>query len=237
MNVLVIEYEKLMVQKIRDLLLEMDDSIHIVGVTEDMIGAADWLSRNRVPDIILANESILSGIESCKRKDIKATVTISTTNEKYNFDAFRYNTIRDIIQSLPKIDERRADIQQFTEDNSKIIPHGSFKERFLVKQGQRLISVPVSDIAYFFSQERFIFIRTKDNQKFLLEYRIEQLENLLSPIQFYRVNRSFIISLSSVREIHSYFGNRLKLYLTPTPEKEVIVSRKRVSEFKQWLDK
>ena len=70
-----------------------------------------------------------------------------------------------------------------------------------------------------------------------MDYRIEQLENLLSPATFFRINRSFIISLHSVKEIHSYFGNRLKLYLAPSAEKEIIVSRKRVSEFKAWLGK
>ena len=99
------------------------------------------------------------------------------------------------------------------------------------------MSIPVTQIAYFFSQERFIFLKTFDNQKFLLEYRIEQLENLLSPAMFFRINRSYIISLPTVKEIHSYFGNRLKLYLTPLPDKEIIVSRKRVNDFKEWLGK
>jgi two-component system, LytTR family, response regulator LytT len=70
-----------------------------------------------------------------------------------------------------------------------------------------------------------------------LEYRIEQLENLLSPALFFRINRSYIISLPTVREIHAYFGNRLKLYLSPATDKEIIVSRKRVNEFKAWLGK
>ena len=100
-----------------------------------------------------------------------------------------------------------------------------------------MLSIPVNQIAYFFSEERFIFFRTFDGQKFLLEYRMDQLEKILSPDMFFRINRSFIISLSTVKEIHSFFGNRLKLFLTPAADKEVIVSRKRVSEFKEWLDK
>lgn len=237
MNVLVIEFEKVMAQKIRELLFEIDDSIRIVGVTENIESAAEWLTRNKIPDLILANENVMAGIASSNRRDIKAVVTISTHSEAYNFEAFRYKTIRDILTKLPRTEERLASIDQYPLEAAKPIAHGHFKERFLVKQGQRLLSIPVSQIAYFFSQERFIFFKTFDNQKFLLEYRIEQLQTMLSPDIFFRVNRSFIISLPTVKEIHAYFGNRLKLYLSPAADKDVIVSRKRVSEFKDWLGK
>jgi DNA-binding LytR/AlgR family response regulator len=238
MNVLVIEYEKGMVQKIKDLLNEIDESIHVVGVTSDLFAAGEWLNHNSIPDLILANEGTIPGAGRRKgRADIKATVTISTTTAEYNFEAYRYNTIRHLLERIPGEDSRLVNFDQYWTEGGKALHLPSFKERFLVKQGQRLLSIPVSQIAYFFSQERFIFFRTFDNQKFLLEYRIEQLETLLPPQQFFRINRSFIISLLSVKEIHSYFGNRLKLYLHPAADKEVIVSRKRVSDFKEWLDK
>jgi DNA-binding LytR/AlgR family response regulator len=237
MNVLVIEYEKRKVQKIKDLLYQIDDSIHVVGVTDDMVTAAEWLTKNKVPDIILADKNIMAGVEADNNRKIKAIVTISTLTEEYNFAAFRYKTIRQLLDGIPAAEERLARIEEVTSDGGRVLIASPFKERFLVKQGQKLISVHISQVAYFFSQERFIFLKTFDNQKYLLEYRIEQLETLLSPTFFFRVNRSFIISLATVKEIHSYFGNRLKLYLSPLPDKEVIVSRKRVNDFKEWLGK
>ncbi|MBL7740378.1 MAG: response regulator transcription factor [Chitinophagaceae bacterium] len=237
MNVLVIEHELPKVEKIKDLLLRIDDSIRIVGVTNNMLSAAEWLSRNKIPDIILANKNMLEDVELKNQREIKALVTFSTTTEEYKFQAFRYKTIRHILNEMSMTEDRLVDLDEYPDEILKPVSAGSFKERFLVKQGQKLLSVPVSQIAYFFSQERFIFFKTTDNQKFLLEYRIEQLESLLSPDRFFRINRSFIISLVSVREIHAYFGNRLKLYLSPDAGKEVIVSRKRVSDFKEWLGK
>jgi two-component system, LytTR family, response regulator LytT len=237
MDVLVIECEKLVVQKVKDLLYELDESIRIVGVTDDMMSAAEWLTRNRIPDIILANKGLLARTMEYSRRDITTVVTFSTSHEEYYFEALRYKTIRNMLGHTPRIEERLAAIDGNWSDASKVLTSGTFKERFLVKQGQRLLSIPVSQVAYFFSQERFIFLKTFDSQKFLLEYRIEQLEQLLSPALFFRVNRSFIISLATVKEIHAYFGNRLKLYLSPSTEKDVIVSRKRVNDFKEWLDK
>jgi DNA-binding LytR/AlgR family response regulator len=164
-------------------------------------------------------------------RKIRTVVTFSTFSEEYNFAAFRYKTMRQLFKVMPQIVAPRsnADVNPTTKNN--------FKERFLVKQGQRLLSIPVNQVAYFFSEDRFIFLKTFDNQKFLLEYRMEKLETLISPALFFRVNRSHIISLPSVKDIHAYFGNRLKLYLNPASEKEVIVSRKRVNDFKEWLGK
>jgi DNA-binding LytR/AlgR family response regulator len=237
MNVLVIEHEQLRVQKIKDILFRIDDSIRVVGITNDMFAAAEWLDTNQVPDIILANKGMMAEVEKKVNRDIKATVTFYTTTEEYKFHAFRYNTIRHILNDIKGTAERVPGNGHDYREVSKPLSNGSFKERFLVKQGQKLLSVPVEQIAYFFSQERFIFFKTTDNQKFLLEYRIEQLESLLPPDRFFRVNRSYIVSLLSVKEIHAYFGNRLKLYLSPVADKEVIVSRKRVSDFKEWLGK
>jgi two-component system, LytTR family, response regulator LytT len=235
MNVLVIEYEMGMVQKIKDLLNQIDESIQVVGVTDNMLAAAEWLTRNKIPDLILANEGMLDHMPEQNRPGIKTLVKISTNTAEYKFAAFRYKTLRRILYDMHQQEERPVNFDQYLDN--KPVPAGTFKERFLVKQGQRLLSIPIGQVAYFFSQERFIFLRTFDNQKFLLEYRIEKLEQLLAPGLFFRINRSFIISLPCVKEIHAYFGNRLKLYLSPAADKDVIVSRKRISEFKQWLGK
>jgi len=235
MNVLVIEFEEVKAQQVKDLLRQIDDSIQVVGVTQDMVKTAEWLNQNKIPDLILANTSLLAGIDLVS--EIKTVVTLSTHSGRYNFAAFRYKTIRQILNNLQITEERLIHIEKDGRELEKPISAGPFKERFLVKQGQKLISIPVTQIAYFFSQERFIFLRTFDNQKFLVEYRIEQLENLLSPTLFFRVNRSYIVSLPTVKEIHAYFGNRLKLFLNPPADRDVIVSRKRVTDFKSWLDK
>ena len=237
MEVFVIGHEVMQAQKLKELLFEVDESIRIVGISETIGAAMDWLHRNRIPDIILATEEIMAGLDERKMKDIRAVVTFTTSSENLKFHAFRYKTIREIIAELPVTEERPVSLAPVVSNHSPFPAKQPYKERFLVKQGQRLLSISVSQVAYFFSEERFIFLRTFDNQKFLLEYRMEQLEKLLSPQAFFRINRSYIVSLDTVKEIHAYFGNRLKLFLSPSAESEVIVSRKRVNEFKQWLDR
>ncbi len=114
-------------------------------------------------------------------------------------------------------------------------PALSFRTRFLVKQGQKFASIETTAVAYFFSEGRFIFFKTFDNQKYLVEYTLEELEEMLNPKDFFRINRSLVVSFKGVSQIHPYFGNRLKLFLEPAMEKDIIVSREKVHEFKNWL--
>ncbi|MBS1602334.1 MAG: LytTR family transcriptional regulator [Bacteroidetes bacterium] len=109
------------------------------------------------------------------------------------------------------------------------------RQRFLVKQGQKFQSIPVRDIHYFFAEDRFVFCRTMDNRKHLIEYRIEELEQMLDPALFFRVNRRFLTSIYSIDMVYPYSGNRLKLQVVPPCREEIIVSRERVPEFRRWM--
>jgi DNA-binding LytR/AlgR family response regulator len=116
-----------------------------------------------------------------------------------------------------------------------VMPHQGYRQRFLVRQGQKLQSISIENIYYFYSEDRFIFFRTRENQKFLVDYRIEELEKMLDPATFFRVNRSFLISIHAIDQVYPYYGNRLKLQVPLSTPKEIIVSRDRVSDFRAWM--
>ena len=79
--------------------------------------------------------------------------------------------------------------------------------------------------------------KTKNNRKFIVDYTMDELEEMLNPQDYFRVNRSFYISVPSVEKIDDYFGNRLILQLLPPTDKEVVVSREKVMAFKRWMGK
>jgi DNA-binding LytR/AlgR family response regulator len=232
MKLLVVEEENSVVEEIRDILGKLDNSIQIVGVAHDMSSVPAWLKKNTVPDLILVSEDAVADIQELYGRPARAVVTFSTESEAYNFEAFRFNTLKPILRNLGDGDFLKNSIQSGKGNFSS-----NYRERFLVKQGQRLHSIHIDEIAYFFSEGRFIFFKTLDNQKYITEYRIEKLESMLQPSRFFRVNRSYIVSLASVKQIHSWFGNRLKLFLEPDAEVEILVSRERVRNFKSWLGK
>lgn len=232
MNLLVIEEEQTVVEEIREILDKLDKSIRIIGVTENMSSVPAWLKHNAVPDLILVNEVVVADIQELIQRPAKAVVTFSTNTDAYNFEAFRFNTLRPILRNYSGEDDFK---ESYTRGVKSHPP--TYRERFLVKQGQRLHSIHINEIAYFFSEGRFIFFKTIDDQKYITEYRIEKLEVMLNPARFFRINRSYIVSLNSVKQIHAWFGNRLKLYLDPEAETEILVSRERVRKFKTWLGK
>ena len=112
-----------------------------------------------------------------------------------------------------------------------------YKERFVIKVGEHLKSVEVGEILFFFSLEKTTFAQTRDGRKHILDFTLDQLEELLDPKRHFRINRKYIISVESIQDMISYTNSRLKLVLKTSDDQVVIVARERVQEFKEWLDR
>ena len=110
-----------------------------------------------------------------------------------------------------------------------------YRERFLVRSGQRLMPVSSDAIAYFFTEDKLVFLRTCDNRKFVLDYTLDELEHQLDPRRFFRANRQFILNSYSIEEVHTWFNGKLKVNVRPKTEEEVIVSREKAGDFKAWM--
>ena len=116
-------------------------------------------------------------------------------------------------------------------------PQPQFKERFLVKAGQKILSLSVNEVAYFYSDERVVLLMTNDQQKLPVDYNLDDLLELLDPKLFFRVNRQFIVKYPSIAAMYPYSSSRIKLTLQPAEPKEVIVSGEKTGAFKKWLDR
>lgn len=116
--------------------------------------------------------------------------------------------------------------------------HDNYKKRFLVKIGDRLKTKPVNEVAYIFAEGKTVYIVSKiDNRKFIVEHTLDELEkSLLDPINFYRINRKFIVNINSIDEVRNYVNSRLKLAMNPLSDMDMIVSREKVMDFKNWLN-
>jgi DNA-binding LytR/AlgR family response regulator len=112
-----------------------------------------------------------------------------------------------------------------------------YKERFMITVGTKIRSIETAEIAYFFLEEKIVFLTTKDGLKLPVDYSLDKLIQLLNPKQFFRVNRQYLISLPAISTIHTYSAGKLKLELEPKPRHEVFISGDRISEFKEWLGK
>lgn len=253
MNVLIVEDEQLGADRLRHLLLEAEPGIQINGMTTSIRSTVDWFKTNPLPDLVFMDIELADGqcFEIFQQLELKTPVIFTTSYDDYTLQAFKVNSVDYLLKPIRKEELKKAlekfktlrapatnlDIKALVEQLKQPLLQNQYRNRFLVKTGQRLITIDVKDIAYFFSEDNFTFFRTWDKAKYLVEYNLEELEKMLDPESFHRINRAFVVHVDSIAEIHSYFNSRLKLHLNPPIEKEVIISREKVSEFKDWLGK
>jgi two-component system, LytTR family, response regulator LytT len=259
MKILIVEDEDLAVKKLKKTLMSVDESATVVGEADSIKSTVSWLQSNPAPDLILMDIELADGqsFEIFNHVQVKSPVIFITSYDEYALKAFKVNSVDYLLKPVQKEDllaalEKYRDmkklytaepatpqvlIEDLVKELQQKLQTKEFRKRFLVKHGQKLVSVEVDEIAYFFSDGRLNFFKTFDNKKFVVDYTMDELNEMLDPDKYFRISRSFFISVNSVAQIHDYFGNRLMLQLKPETDKEAIVSREKVTEFKNWLGK
>ena len=159
---------------------------------------------------------------------------MNTTLDELQAAISKFSKLKDTFQNGKSAD---LQITSLVRELQQTLQHKEFRKRFLVKHAQKLISVEVDRIAYFFSEDRLNFFKTHDDKKYIIDYTMDEIEQMLDPDQFFRINRAFMVSIKSIDQINEYFGNRLKLNLKPAIDKEALVSREKVAAFKDWMGK
>jgi DNA-binding LytR/AlgR family response regulator len=259
MKVFIIEDEELAVKKLRKTLETVDSTAEVVGVADSIRSSVSWLQNNPAPDLILMDIELCDGqsFEIFDKVEVKSTVIFTTSYDEYALKAFKVNSVDYLLKPVQKEDLQAALTKlqniktmyggqnispSFNVDNLvkelqlKLQPK-EFRKRFLVKHAQKLVSVDIEEIAYFYSDGRLNFFKTYDNRKFVVDYTMDELEEMLDPERYFRISRSFYVSINSIDQIHDYFGNRLLLHLKPAVDKEAIISREKVTDFKMWMGK
>ena len=259
MKVFIIEDEELAVKKLRKTLSAVDESAEVVGVADSIRSSVNWLQNNPSPDLILMGIELCDGqsFDIFEKVDVKSTVIFTTSYDEFALKAFKVNSVDYLLKPVQKDDLQVAidkykklktlykdsnespvfNIENLVKELQQKMQGKEYRKRFLVKQAQKLVSIETDQIAYFYSDGRLNFFKTFDNKKFVVDYTMDELEEMLDPEKYFRISRSFYVSINSVDQIHDYFGNRLMLYLKPQVDKEALVSRERVSDFKKWLGK
>jgi len=250
MNVIIIEDEKpaarLLQRKLNRLGIEAGVMLHSV---EESI---EWFKQNEHPDLIFLDIQLSDGLsfEIFDAVQIKSAIIFTTAYDEYALRAFKLNSIdyllkpideEDLAAAVNKYKDRAPQPQNMSLDFEQIKrmltnpAEKAYKKRFTIKMGQHLKMVSVDDAECFFSENKGTYIHTIENRDYLLENTLEQLETELDPAQFFRVSRKHIVSINAIKDIVVYSNSRLKVILPTYKDDEVIVSRERVNDFRQWL--
>ena len=255
MNILIVEDEELAQLKLQKTLAAVDSSAQVVGITDSIQSTVEWLRTNSNADLILMDIELADGqsFDVFNQIDVKAPVIFTTSYDEYALKAFKVNSVdyllkpvqtEDLQAALTKYkriseNARKTDVnlESLVAQIKQQLQPKEYRKRFLVKHAQKLVSVDVEEIAYFYSDGRLNFFKTFDNKKFVVDYTMDELEEMLDPAVFFRISRSFYVAINAIERLDDYFGNRLILQLNPAVDKEALVSREKVSDFKRWMGK
>jgi DNA-binding LytR/AlgR family response regulator len=252
MKILIVEDEELAVKKLQKTLTIVDATAEVVGTTDSIQSTVHWLHKNPPPDLILMDIELADGqsFEIFNLAKVNSPVIFTTSYDEFALKAFKVNSVDYLLKPIQKEELEAAlikfnklktnvdlNIDSLVKELQQKLQPKEYRKRFLVKLGQKLISVDIGEIAYFYSDGRLNFFKTTDNKKFVVDYTMDELEEMLDPIHYFRISRSFYVSVNSIVKIEDYFGNRLVLGLKPEVEKEALVSREKVAEFKKWMGK
>ena len=243
-QVIIIEDEKPAARRLQRLLAK--EGIHVKTLLHSVAEAVAWFKQNPAPDLIFADIQLSDGLsfEVFEQISIQSAIIFTTAYDQYAIKAFKLNSIDYLLKPV-KPDELRFSLQKYRKNSlnnvdiqqliSKLKPENSYQKRFGVQYGSHLQSIPVEDIAYFYSQAKTTWLVTFSGEEFIYDQALEQLEKQLNPEDFFRINRQFIVSTKTIKDIVQYTNSRLKIILQPKTQTDVIVARERVKDFKNWL--
>lgn len=251
MKTIIIEDEKpaarLLQRKLEKFQIEVGAMLHSV---EESI---EWFSENEHPDLIFLDIQLSDGLsfEIFEKVAIKSAIIFTTAYDEFALKAFKLNSVDYLLKPIDE-EELEAAISKFKmrlpkpentsqwdfEQIKKMLQNPfdkNFKTRFTVKIGQHLKVIAIEEIECFFSENKGTYLHTFDNRNYLIESSLEVLEQELDPEKFYRVSRKFIVPLKAIKEIGVYSNSRLRIILPTFSAEEVVVSREKVSDFKNWI--
>lgn len=253
MKTLIVEDELPAAKRLIKLLAEHCPSCEIIAHVESVESAVKWLSTNSAPDLIFMDIQLADGLsfDIFSKADVNSPVIFTTAFDQYTLRAFKVNSIDYLLKPIDPEELKKA-IEKYYRfykqdqifDKSgiekmleSVLKKQDYKERFLVKSGPHLNYVPIGEINYFYSEDGIAFAQCSNGKKHIVEYTLDQLENMLNPSDFFRINRQVITRPDAIQKISTWFNSRLKLDISPSNNLNLVVSRDRVPEFKKWLDK
>ncbi|WP_460621933.1 LytR/AlgR family response regulator transcription factor [Hymenobacter tenuis] len=262
MTVLLLEDEYPAAERLQRLLGQAAPEALVVAVLDSVAGALQWLNTHPAPDLILSDIQLADGLslEVFEQAVVRSPIIFTTAYDAYAIRAFKANSVDYLLKPV-KLAELQAALTKLREwrtaPGTAVVtlpekdatahrlerlldalprPDRQYKTRFLVRSGEQLLPLPAAQVAWFQSRHETTTLAATDGRRFVVDYTLEQLESLLDPSLFFRLNRQFIAQLPAVQRLHPHFNGKLLLDLQPAPSDEVLVSREKAGAVKNWLE-
>ncbi len=253
MNILIIEDEHGAAQNFQAILREIDPAIKTLAILETVQDAVHWIKNNLAPELAFFDIQLADGnsFEIFEKVKVEFPVIFTTAYDQYAIKAFKVNSIdyilkpvrkKDIEFALGKYQKIYNNKDNLTSENlSKLIlelglnKKKETKKTFLIHYQDRILPISVSDFAYFFIEQGNVYGVTFQKQKYILDQKLDSIDEQISSEDFFRVNRQYIVSRKAVKEAAYFFNGRLILKIIPPPKDQLLVSKAKAADFKYWL--
>jgi two-component system response regulator LytT len=253
MTIIIIEDEVKTAKALGQLILSIRPDAQILSYIQSIDGAVKYLTENDQPDLIFMDIQLADGLcfEIFKSVEVLSPVIFCTAFDNYAIEAFKSNGIDYILKPFSREDItqailKAAELKNFFQRNKKNLPDFDFlltrhgeqtgKRSFLVFKSGKYITVQTDNIAFFFIKYEAPSIMTFDKAEYPLTQSLDEISKLVSPIQFFRVNRQYLVNFAAIKEAEHYFARKLLLKLSVPTEEKLLVGKEKVTSFLSWLE-
>jgi DNA-binding LytR/AlgR family response regulator len=254
MKVIIIEDEHLTAKRIITLLGEIDPGIEVLAVLDSVKSSVEWFRRGEKPGLVFMDIQLADGLSFDIFELVKMDypVIFITAYQEYAIRAFKVNSVDYLLKPVTRSElqnaiskyhnffTRKQEIPLIDKDILNSIREmisKPYKSRFMVKVGEKIKTLDVKNILYFYSMEKGCYLHTDDKRNYAIDYTLDSLGELLDPAEFFRINRRYMIRYTSISEMVRISGSKLKLQLVHSEDNEIYISRERLAEFKSWIDR
>ena len=185
------------------------------GTIEESV---EWFHVNPHPELLFLDIQLTDG------NSFMLIEQARPDSMKYIRDFNRESRILEVLESL-------SDTQKLP-----VVENKKYRTRFLISSGNKLFTLAVSDVAYFYSENKLTFVVTKNNREYVLDFALDKLCEQLNPDVFFRTNRQTLVSVDAIQRIEPYFLGKAVVHVLPPFKDKIIVSKDKIAAFKVWLN-
>ena len=249
-NILIIEDEEPAANRLKKMITQLEPDARVVENIVSVTSGIAWFKQNAAPDLIFSDIQLSDGLsfEIFKNIEVQCPVIFITAYDQYAIDAFKVNSIDYLLKPIKK-DDLEVAIAKFKKlsskdagalDINKVLevfntPKTDYKTRFIVRYGEHIKTIKIEEVAYFYTEDKINFLTTNEGRRYTVDYNLDNLDSMLDPKTFFRINRQFIVSIHAINEMFTYSKSRVLIKLNPPSKHETIVSTERSGDFKLWL--
>ena len=250
MNAIIIEDEKLSAEHLELLLKKTDPEIHITGIYDSVKTSIQALKEGPKADLLFVDIHLADGLsfEIFAQTTVNTPVIFTTAYDEYAIKAFKVNSVDYLLKPIGREELKNAllKFRKLSADqhahlfenisNAYNSIHKQYKTRFMVKMGDNIIPVKVEEVIHFIAEDGIVIMAVAGGKRYPVDFTLDQLETMVDPKVFFRINRKVLLQINSIEKVSAYFNSRLKVVSAVLDQEEAVVSRERVNEFKKWLE-